>query len=107
MSYCAAAVALGEILQRVSADVKDYVVDGDGDAAPPASLARACALMEAPEVTAAVARVATAVAHGAAVGASAGARMVTKRTSAGAARDESRRDFPRTPTRKPRAMLLV
>jgi len=84
MSYCAAAVALGEILQRVSADVKDYVVDVDGDAAPPASLARACALMEAPEVTAAVARVATAVAHGAAVGASAGARMVTKRTSAGA-----------------------
>ena len=68
---------MGEVLQRVSADVKDFVLDGDGAAAngvPPESLVRACALMEQPEVTKAVASIASAVAHGAAVGASAGAR---------------------------------
>jgi len=77
VSYYAAAIAMGEVLQRVSADVKDFVLDGDGAAAngvPPESLVRACALMEQPEVTKAVASIASAVAHGAAVGASAGAR---------------------------------
>ena len=30
VSYYAAAIAMGEVLQRVSADVKDFVLDGTG-----------------------------------------------------------------------------
>jgi len=71
MSYYAAAVAFGEILQMVSADVKEYVTEGVADAQPPESLARACALMESEHVTSAVAKVASALAHGAARGANA------------------------------------
>jgi hypothetical protein len=71
VSYYAAAVAFGEILQTVSADVKEYVTEGVPDARPPESLARACALMESEHVTSAVAKVASALAHGAARGANA------------------------------------
>jgi hypothetical protein len=71
VSYYAAVVAFGEILQTVSADVKEYVTEGVPDARPPESLARACALMESEQVTSAVAKVASALAHGAARGANA------------------------------------
>lgn len=71
MSYYAAAIALGEALRRVSEDVRDYVTTASAEAAPPESLRRACAMMEAPEVTNAVAKVASAIASGVARGAGA------------------------------------
>lgn len=71
MSYYAAVIALGEALRRVSEDVRDYVTTAEAEATPPESLRRACAMMEAPEVTSAVSKVASAIASGVARGASA------------------------------------
>lgn len=71
MSYYAAVIALGEVVRRVSEDVRDYVTTEAAEAPPPESWRRACAMMEAPEVTSAVVKVASAIASGVARGTSA------------------------------------
>lgn len=70
-AYYATVLALGEVMRRVAEDARDYVLDGDANAAPPESIRKAFAVMETEEATKVVAKVAAAIASGAARGQSA------------------------------------